>query len=284
MVSIVILTKNEEKDLPRCLSSISWADDVHILDCGSTDDTVKIALEYSAQVSYNEFISFGHQRNHALDNLPLKYKWILFLDADEVVTPRFKEELFQSLIYAKDDVAGFYCCWKMMLEDRWLKYCDNFPKWQLRILKLGKARFSDFGHGQKEGAFVGKLGYLKEPYLHYSFSKGWTEWIGRHNKYSSHEARDRLKKRPPFKDIFSSTSSKRNPALKSWLSNVPGWPLLRFIQTYIFNGGFLEGKPGFIYCINMAYYEFLILIKMREIKKQEHNSSLKILKTPITTK
>lgn len=267
MVSVIILTKNEEQDLLRCLTSLIWTDDVHVLDSGSTDGTVEIAQKYGAKLSFNAFESFGKQRNFALQNLPLAYKWILFLDADEVATPQFVKAIKTAIENADENTAGFYCCWKMMLEERWLKNCDNFPKWQFRLLKKGRANFTDFGHGQKEGEILGKLGYIKEPYLHYSFSKGWTEWIERHNKYSSLEAKDRLYDRPPFMNIFKGNMSARNPALKSWLSTFSGWPLLRFLQAYIVNLGFLEGMPGFIYCSNMAYHEFLIFIKMREIRR-----------------
>lgn len=277
MISVIILTKNEEQDLPGCLESLTWSDDIHVLDSGSTDRTLDIALAYGAKISSNAFESFGKQRNFALDNLPLKYEWILFLDADEVATIEFEKALKKAITEAGDDIAGFYCCWKMMLENRWLKYCDNFPKWQFRVLKKGRGTFTDFGHGQKEGEILGKLAYIKEPYLHYSFSKGWTLWMDRHNKYSSLEARDRLYKRPPFGNIFSRNSSLRNPALKARLSNFPGWPLLRFFQAYFFNLGFLEGRPGFIYCVNMAYFEFLIKIKMRELKLRSKGKSLATL-------
>lgn len=276
MISVVILTKNEEQDLPICLESLAWTDDIHVLDSGSTDKTLDIALAYGAKISLNAFKSFGEQRNYALENLPLKYEWILFLDADEVATTHFVKALKKAITEAGEDIAGFYCCWKMMLEDTWLKHCDNFPKWQFRVLKKGRATFTDFGHGQKEGEILGKLDYIKEPYLHYSFSKGWTQWVERHNKYSSLEARDRIEKKPPFKNIFSGNSSKRNPALKSRLSNIPGWPFLRFLQAYVLNGGFLEGTPGFIYCTNMAYHEFLIKIKMRELRLKSARKIMEI--------
>src|SRR5690606_23254572 len=145
--------------------------------------------------------------------LEIFHEWILFLDADEVVTPQFVQAIPKATAEAERDTVGFYCCWKMILEDRWLKYCDNFPKWQFRILRKGRATFTDFGHGQKEGKVDGVIGYIKEPYLHYSFSKGWTEWMERHNKYSSQEAISRLDNRPPFRNIFSQHSSIRNPAL-----------------------------------------------------------------------
>ncbi|MUP45430.1 glycosyltransferase family 2 protein [Gramella sp. BOM4] len=274
MVSVVILTKNEENDIGKCLDSLDWTNDVHVLDSGSEDRTIEIAKSYNASISYHDFQSFGKQRNYALDHLNLKYDWILFLDADEVATPEFRDEVLNAISQADHKIAGFYCCWKMMLEDRWLKHCDNFPKWQFRLLRKGRARFTDFGHGQKEGEVDGELDYIKEPYLHYSFSKGWQEWMERHNKYSTQEAKARLKNCPPFRNIFNKTSSIRNPALKSWLIRVPGWPLLRFLHAYFFNLGFLEGSPGFIYCVNMAYHEFLIYIKIRELKRNSTSQDL----------
>jgi glycosyltransferase involved in cell wall biosynthesis len=267
MVSVIILTKNEEQDIARCLESLRWCRDIHVLDSGSTDKTIEISIALGAKVSNNRFISFGQQRNFALDNLVIAFDWILFLDADEVMTENFHDAIMKAISKADENIAGFYCCWKMMLEGRWLKHCDNFPKWQFRLMRKGRARFIDFGHGQKEDLVIGRIGYIKEPYLHYGFSKGWSQWVDRHNRYSSLEASARLNNPPPIKNMFSNNPSVRNPALKSVLIKLPGWPFLRFFQAYLLNLGFLEGVPGFIYCSNMAYYEFLIQIKIREIKK-----------------
>ncbi|WP_439882591.1 glycosyltransferase family 2 protein [Pontibacter sp. MBLB2868] len=265
MISVIILTKNEEKDLPVCLSSLRWCDDVHILDSGSTDKTIAIAEHFGSKIWTNKFESFGKQRNFALDHLDIKYKWILFLDADEVITESFRQALLDSIRNSGDQVAGYYCCWKMMYEGKWLKYCDTFPKWQFRILRVGMARFKDAGHGQKEDDVKGEIGYIKEPYLHFSMSKGWSEWYKRHNGYSTLEAKARLHL-PPFKQVFARHGSIRNPALKAWLSRVPGWPLMRFCHAYFFNFGFLEGIPGFIYCTNIAIVEFMTQVKMRELR------------------
>lgn len=285
MVSVIILTKNEEKDLVVCLESVKWCDDVHVLDSGSTDKTVEIAFLNGAKVTVNKFKSFGQQRNFALDHLQIKNEWIFFLDADEIITEKFRQAIFDAIKNVDDEVAGFYCCWKLLLDGKWLKHSDNFPKWQFRLMRKGRARFTDFGHGQKEDSVSGRIAYIKEPYLHYGFSKGWSHWIERHNRYSGSEALARLSGCPPFKNVFSKHSSIRNPALKSWLSKLPGWPLLRIFHAYIINGGFLEGSPGFIYCVNMGYYEFLIQIKMRELKKglkknpkkQNSNSVVKMI-------
>jgi glycosyltransferase involved in cell wall biosynthesis len=266
MISTIILTKNEEQDIPKCLESLTWCDDIHVLDSGSTDATISIAKKQGAKILYHPFESFGKQRNYALENCDVKYDWILFLDADEVTTEYFVSAIKQAIIESENkNITGFYCCWKMILEDKWLKHSDNYPKWQFRLLKKGKASFIDFGHGQKEGAVLGEIGYIKEPYLHYAFSKGWSHWMERHNRYSTLEALDRIKKRPPFNQVFSKNKSIRHIALRCWLINIPGWPFIRFFHAYFLNFGFLEGRPGFIYCVNMAYYEFLIKIKVREI-------------------
>ncbi|RDC66101.1 glycosyltransferase family 2 protein [Adhaeribacter pallidiroseus] len=271
MISVIILTKNEEKDIPLCLTSLHWCDDVHVLDSGSTDKTIEIAKQFEAKVWNNVFESFGKQRNYALDHISSKHNWILFLDADEIVTDKFKLAMYEAINIANIEVAGFYCCWKMMLEGKWLKHCDNFPKWQFRLMRKSRARFTDFGHGQKEDKVDGQIKYIKEPYLHFGFSKGWYQWIERHNKYSTLEAVARLQNPQSIKNIFARHGSVRNQALRSWLSKLPGWPFLRFFHAYFLNFGFLEGIPGLIYCTNMGYYEFLIQIKIRELSRNRVN-------------
>ena len=266
-VSIIILAQNEEGDLPRLLESIRWCDDVHLVDSGSTDETVSIAREAGVHCHHRPFVSFAEQRNWALENCGLRHPWILFLDADEASTAEFQKALLEAVRGATDSTAGFYCCWKLIVEDRWLKRCDSFPKWQLRLLRRGRVAFIDFGHGQKEGKIDGALKYLREPYLHYALSKGWTKWLERHNRYATQEAATRLRTPVVWEEIFSRDPSVRNKALKPLVGRIPGWPVLRFLIAYVFSGGFLEGMPGFIYCVNLGYYEFLIRIKQREMRR-----------------
>jgi hypothetical protein len=152
-----------------------------------------------------------------------------------------------------------------MLDGRWLRRCDGFPKWQLRVVRRGRVSFVDFGHGQKEGEIDGILDYLREPYLHYAFSKGWTAWFDRHNRYSSQEAEARLAAKISLKDMLSTNPSVRNKAFKPLVVRIPGWPLLRFILDYIFRLGFTEGRSGLVYCLNMAIYEYLIRLKAYEL-------------------
>ena len=121
----------------------------------------------------------------------------------------------------------------------------------------------DFGHGQKEDDVHGDLGYIRQPYLHFAFSKGWAHWLTRHNRYSDLEARERLAANVRLLDVFSPHGSIRNKALKPLVSRLPAWPFLFFLIRYFLKFGFLEGRAGLVYCVNMAYYEFLICIKMK---------------------
>jgi glycosyltransferase involved in cell wall biosynthesis len=268
-LSVIVLTFNEEKNLPDCLESLAGFGDVVVVDSGSTDKTTAIANRSGASVYEHPFESFAQQRNWAIDNCEPKRDWILFLDADEAATPEFKQAVINAIRTASDNIAGFYCCWKMMLDGRWLKRSDSFPKWQLRIVRRGRADFIDSGHGQKEGRVDGELGYIREPYLHYPLSKGWDEWWAKHKQYADEEAADRLSRPPSLAELFSKDPSRRNRALKPILSRIPGWPTMRFLHMYVLKGGFLEGREGFKYCASMARYESLIRKNMRQPRSNQ---------------
>lgn len=266
-LSTIILTKNEEHDLPHCLEALRGFGALVVVDSGSTDRTLDIARDFGAAIYEHEFTSFAQQRNWALKNCALDCQWVLFLDADEVVTPAFRKAISQSISHASEKTAGFYCCWKTMLNGRWLRRCDSFPKWQFRAIRRGAARFRDLGHGQKEDGVRGDIGYIVEPYLHHAFSKGWEAWWEKHNRYSSQEAAHRTWRPVSWEQIFARNPSVRNSALRPLLSRVPGWPLWRFLYMFIMKGGFLEGREAVQYCGAIAWYEFAIRLKMSELKR-----------------
>ncbi|QPN69538.1 glycosyltransferase family 2 protein [Synechococcus sp. CBW1108] len=267
-LTIVVLTMNEEADLPRCLLSLEGFGRLVVVDSGSTDQTRQIAIDHGSLLLEHPFEAFGAQRNWALDQLNLKSPddWILFLDADEVATINFRSAVERAIDTASNEIAGFFCCCKMLLNGVWLKNSDNFPKWQVRLIRNQRVRFIDVGHGQKEGTVIGMLQFLREPYLHYGFSKGWSAWIHRHNRYATLEANERSLHKARFSDIFVASPTNRNKTLKLLLGQLPGWPLGRFLFTYVLRGGFLEGQAGLSYCLMLAYYELIIQLKMTEIR------------------
>ena len=260
MISVIILTKNEQNDLPTCLNAITWCDDIHVVDSGSADKTVEIAVELGANVYVNEFISFAHQRNWALNNCKLNYEWVLFLDADEHSTPGFCKAVLEAVMSASEEVAGFFCCGKTILNQRWLKRSDNFAKWQFRLLRRNRGRFVDVGHGQKRGEINGLLSYIKEPYLHFPFSHGFEAWSTKHLAYARKDSREIFNNRLSLMSVISNHGSQRNTAIKTLARRMPAWPLIRFVYSYIFRGGFTEGREGLLYCKKMLWYE-------RQVKK-----------------
>ena len=271
MISIIILTKNEQSDLPGCLNAVAWCEDVHVVDSGSSDKTVEMAIELGAKVYVNEFKSFAQQRNWALDNCVLNYEWVLFLDADEHSTPGFCKAVQDAVMSASEDIAGFFCCGKTILDQRWLKRSDNFPKWQFRILRRNRGRFVDVGHGQKEGEISGLLSYIKEPYLHYPFSHGFEAWSTKHLAYARKDSREIFNNRLSLMSVISNHGSQRNTAIKTLVRRMPAWPLIRFTYSYIFRGGFTEGKEGLFYCKKMLWYERQVKLQLHQL---DSNKSL----------
>ena len=188
-VSVVVLTLNEEINIEECLASCAFSDDVHVLDSGSTDQTCDRAEMAGATVHYHAFESFGAQRNWAIDNIDMKHDWVFHLDADERFTPEIIEEI-ERLLERVPSESGFYVLNKLMFMGRWIKRSSGYPAYQMRLFHKERMRFCDYGHAQREEP--GRvIGFLKEPYLHYSFCKGLHDWFEKHNRYSSLEARTR---------------------------------------------------------------------------------------------
>jgi len=267
-VSVVILTHNEEKNLIPCLESCRWCDDVHVLDSGSTDRTQEIAREWGAQVHVNLFATFAVQRNWVIDNIPCKYPWHFHLDADERFTPAIVAEMLRELgPKAKGpSYSAFFVPSKLFFRGKWLKYSGDYPTYQVRLFRAGKCRFIDFGNSQREEC-NGEIGWLVNPYLHYAFSKGISEWFMKHNDYSSSDALDAVDARRvglSFAGIASSNSVTRQRVLKNLTFLCNSRALFRFIYMYLMRFGWLDAVPGAQYCMMMALYEYFVELKIRE--------------------
>lgn len=268
MFSIIILTYNEESALEKCLESISWCDDIVILDSQSTDRTCSIAEEFGARVFQNVFIDFANQRNYAIDNVDFKYNWVFHLDADEHFNINLKQECEAAIL--EYQYGAFMVPSKMMLWNKWLKNSGCYPVYQMRFHKLGDARFIQFGHGQRESDLVKGLGFLKNPYKHFSFEKGITSWVQKHIKYAENEAQEYLGNKEPLKIsyLFSLNKIKRRRSLKSLSYKLPARPLLKFCYLYLIKRGVLDGQAGYYYCKMQSIYEEMITLKIFEITQK----------------
>lgn len=266
-ISVVILTQNEEPNLADCLKSCSWCDDVHVVDSGSTDRTVDIATAHGAQVHINPFRTFGQQRNWAIDNIQHKHDWVFHLDADERFTPELIQEM-RDVATSNSTLAGYYVPHKLIFMGRWLRRAEGgYPVYQMRFFHKRRMRFRDWGHGQREDT-RGRVGTLSKPYIHYNFSKGLEEWIEKHNRYSTLEARERFAgaERSGVRGSVWGTRVERRRFFKSRIwPRLPATWMLRFLWMYVVNGGFLDGVAGFHYCLLMSSYELWTQLKVREM-------------------
>jgi glycosyltransferase involved in cell wall biosynthesis len=267
-VSVTILTYNEEKNILACLESCRWCDDVHVLDSGSTDRTQEMARQWGATVHEHMFATFGLQRNWAIDNIPSKYLWHFHLDADERFTPELVAEMLRLLgpDGKNSRQAAYFVPSKLMFRGKWLRHSGSYPTYQVRFFNSCKCRFVDFGHGQREDC-TGEIGWMVNPYLHYSFSKGMADWFLKHNDYSNREALEAVTVRRmglTFSGLGSRDALTRRRTLKNLTFFLKARALFRFIYMYMMNGGWLDAAPGFHHCMMMASYEYWIELKIRE--------------------
>jgi glycosyltransferase involved in cell wall biosynthesis len=266
-ISILILTYNEELNLKGCLESVSFSDDVVVLDSESSDATVRIAKSFNATVQTRPFDNYAAQRNFGL-SYTFKHKWILMLDADERVSDELAAEL-GSVITSDNSHSLYRLRRKDFFLGRWIKRASGYPTWFGRLVKKGEVWVE---RDINEEVFTkGRIGFLKEHLIHFPFNKGVHYWVERHNRYSSMEAKRLVAERTeavPWKYALSKDPSLRRKFAKQILYRLPFRPFVVFLGLYFLKGGFLDGKAGFTFSCMRAQYEFLISIKTQELKRR----------------
>lgn len=270
-VSILVLTLNEERNLPDCLQSVDWSDDIVILDSFSSDGTVTIAEGTGARVVQRKFDNWAAHQNWAMQNIPFKHEWVFYLDADERMTGELKDELLAIARNPHEPHVAYYCGRRNFFLGKWIRHAMP-PGTIMRFFRPPQIHFERLVNPTP--VIDGSHGYLTGYLDHYNFSKGLTEWFEKHNKYSLLEAVEGQKMlvgNAPRQSasLLSCDSAKRRQALKQWSFRLPFRPLLKFIYLYIVNRGFLDGRPGLIYCHLQSIYEYMIVIKMRELQRRE---------------
>lgn len=253
MFSVLILTLNEERSLPRCLESVAECTDIVVLDSGSTDRTVEIARAAGARVYTRPFDNFAGQRNYAQREIPFDHPWVFHLDADEQMTPELWADCH---FHLEDQVDGLLVAPKMMFQGQWIPHCTDFPAYQARFVRVPQFEFVQVGHGQREAPAM-KLGKLAASYLHDLSAGGEAEWLEKHRRYARAEAAAYLQSSANGTPagLFSSDRLLRRRALKRLSYSLPARPALRFFYQYILRLGFLDGSPGLRYCQLLAQYE-----------------------------
>jgi glycosyltransferase involved in cell wall biosynthesis len=239
-LSVILITRNEEKNLDACLKSVAFADEIILVDSGSVDTTPDIAGAYGARVIETEWRGYAATRQIGLD--AATGDWVLWIDADERVTPELAEEI-REIITGAGELAGYYVARKAIFLGRWIKRCGWYPGYVLRLFRRTSARFSDdLVHERVE--VIGRTGYLKHPLTHYT-DPDLEHYLNKFNVYTSLAARQLVQEGRPFR-----------------LTDLLIRPIFAFIKMYVLKRGFLDGMPGLILCVLSGCYVFAKYAKL----------------------
>ncbi len=275
-VSVIVPVRNEGRNLRRCLESLRGAGEVYVVDSQSTDDTAEIARTFEARV-----VQFRYQggwpkkRQWALDLLPLRYDWVLLLDADESLTPALFAEIKQAI--QNPEVVGYYIGLKVFFLGKCLRH-SGAKFYKISLFRRGKGRFECRAQQQDhsmcdmevhEHVMVsGPTRKLKERLLHRNVDSLF-RYIQKHNEYSNWEAqvwRESGSGKTELRANFFGSQAERRRWLRKMFFALPGSPVLFMFYKYVLRLGFLDGVPGLIYCAFQGVQFFQIKAKLYEAK------------------
>lgn len=268
-ISILILTLNEETNIGACLDAVAGFDDIVVLDSLSKDRTREIAAAKGARVVERAFDNWAAHQNWAMGNIAFRHPWVFYLDADERMTPELRDEIVAIARDPSRKEVAYYCGRKNFFLGRWIRHAMP-PGMIMRFFQPGRIRFERLVNPVP--VVDGPHGYLRNLFEHYNFSKGLTEWFDKHNKYSLFEAMEGMKLREKpvgLGALITADRFERRRALKELSFRMPLRPLVKFLWMYVFKRGFLDGSAGYTYCKLQAMYEYMIVVKMRELARRE---------------
>jgi glycosyltransferase involved in cell wall biosynthesis len=244
-VSVTVITKNEAGDIGRALTSAAWADEIIVVDSGSTDDTVAIARQYTDKVIVREWAGYANQKNHAASIA--SHDWILSIDADEVVTPELASEVRQVL--SADPSCAAYriprVTWHL---GRWVRSTDWYPDYQARLYDRRRADWAGkYVHESVKAR--GPVGQLRSEFQHYAY-RDISDHLETIDRYSTYAARQM-----------------HEDGRRAGVFDVAIHPSLAFLRNYIAKGGLKDGIAGFIISALNSYYVFLKFAKLWELDR-----------------
>lgn len=272
LLSIIVLTKDEEANLPALLASVEGLNaEVFVVDSGSTDGTLDVARAAGCRVVEHPFEDYATQRNWAIDNLPIRSPWQLHLDADERLTPELVREI-RDLLADEPPCDGYMLRKRTVFMGRWLRFGGQYPSWHLRLFRSGKGRCERRLYDQH---FVvdGPVGRLRHDYVDV-LTDDLGKWIERHNRWAVAEAAE----------MTCSAVGEVRPRLwgspierKRWLRTVvyrrmPLFvrPFLLFFLDYVVRLGFLDGRPGLVFhVLQRFWFRFLIDARIYEMRLRQ---------------
>ena len=277
----MILAKNEQNDLPGCLKTVSWSNDIVLYDSFSTDQSRAIALNASARVierpGQDASIPFGgdegFHRTWGIHQIDYKNPWLFVIDADERLTPEAADELLGIANNPDSGFVAYRIRRRDFFQGRQLRHVQA-SAWYIRFFRPEYVHYERLVNPIT--VVDGPVSDLEYPLDHYPFSKGLSHWIARHNTYSSFEAQQIIQNRAsrdPFRlcaAFLEPDFNRRRFHQKELFYRLPARPLIKFFLLYVLKRGFLDGGPGFTYALLQSIYEVMIVLKVQEL---EHATS-----------
>jgi glycosyltransferase involved in cell wall biosynthesis len=295
LVSVIVLTFNEERNLAACLSSVSGlTTDVFVVDSGSTDRTMAIAAEFGAQAVVHPFETHTRQWQWALSTLPIRSQWVLALDADHVLTIELKASISEKLPSwtAAGTPVGGYLNRRQIFRGRWIRHGGYYPKYLLKLFRRDAVVLDEDDlvdhHFHVTGETALLAGDLIEDNRNEREIAG---WIAKHNRYAVQQAREEAARsadpdqRPTR--MFGSPDERTRWQKRIWY-RLPLYvrPFGYFIYRYVFRLGFLDGKEGFVFHFMQAFwYRLLVDINRDELAKSTNAGDSRVAapsKSPIS--
>ena len=242
-ISVTVITLNEEKNIERCLKSLQWADEIVVLDSFSTDRTVEICRQYTEKVYQEKWQGYGKQKNFCADRT--SHRWVLNIDADEVVSPECAKAIRKELENAQEHPL-YQFPRKNFFGNHWVRFGGWYPDKISRLYDKTKISFKESRVHEKLTPCNGS-GFISEPLLHYSY-EGLADYMDRLNRYSS---------------LFA--EEKRHSGWTAGCAHLYLRPPLTFFKNFIVRQGFREGFLGMFLALAAAFYTYLKYAKTRKI-------------------
>ena len=287
-VAIMIPTKDEEVNLPFALASVcDWAQEVFVLDSGSTDRTAEITERYGARFVFHPWEGYARQKNWGLDNLPITAPWVFILDADEVITPALRDEIIRVATEDRAAESGFYVNRFFVFLGKRIRHCGFYPSWNLRFFRRGKARYEE-RQVHEHMTVDGTVGYLRHDMEH-NDRRGLEHYVAKHNHYSTLEARELFRIIEGTADgtlkfsFFGGPIERRRWIKHRLWPRLPARWLVRWMYMYVLKLGFLDGATGFHFCLFMAAYEHQISLKLKELQARDREQRRTAAASPDAT-
>ncbi|MFL6623110.1 MAG: glycosyltransferase family 2 protein [Sulfurifustis sp.] len=249
-LSVVVITRNVAGELPACLASVAFADEIIVVDSGSTDDTVAVAARHGACVLRQEWLGYGPQKQYGVQQA--RNRWVLCVDADERVSERLRASIVATLASPTKAAYAMARCNRFM--GRWLRHGEGYPDWSVRLFDRERARWSDDAVHERV-LTNGPVGRLDGDLMHES-ETGIAAYLEKQNRYTTLQAESLLAR------------GKRVSLGRLVLS-----PLFRFIKFYFLRLGFLDGVPGLVHISIGCFNSFIKYAKLRELRRRVRTPS-----------